>query len=155
MTKTITGLIVLTQEKAFPVCTKSCWWSSILVARRQSVVAQSTEEAEYVASCEACMDGREIANILMEVLPKGIDVCFNLGVDSQSALALATSPTYSRKTRHIELRYHFVRDQVVKGQVVLWKMSGDDNPADMLTKPLICETEDGYRDDPCYGSKST
>ncbi|OWZ01608.1 hypothetical protein PHMEG_00026970 [Phytophthora megakarya] len=44
---------------------------------------------------------------------------FNLGVDSQSALAPAARPTYSRLTRHIELRYHYVRDQVIKENVQL------------------------------------
>ncbi|KAE9336562.1 hypothetical protein PR003_g12450 [Phytophthora rubi] len=105
-------------------------------ARRQSVVAQSTAEAEYVAACEACMEGRGLANVLKEMLPANIPVHFKLGIDSQSAIALATNPTYSRRTRHIELRYHFVRDQVTKGQVLLGKVSGLDNPADALTKPL-------------------
>ncbi|OWZ14391.1 LOW QUALITY PROTEIN: hypothetical protein PHMEG_00012137 [Phytophthora megakarya] len=79
-------------------------------AYRQSVVARSTAEAKYVAFCKTCMDGRGLAYVLMEVLPNGIHVRCNRGVHSQSALALAASPAYSRKTRHIELRYHFVRD---------------------------------------------
>ncbi|OWY90492.1 Copia type Polyprotein [Phytophthora megakarya] len=129
-------------------------------ARRQSVVAQSTaeaeyvasceacmegrglvnvQEAEYVASCEACMEGRGLVNVLTEVLPKEIPVQFNLGIDSQSALALAASPTYSRRTRHIDLRFHFVRDQVMKRQVKLWKVLGNNNPADIFTKPLALE----------------
>lgn len=105
-------------------------------ARRQSVVAQSTAEAEYVASCEACMEGRGLANVLMEVLPVDREVVFTLGVDNQAALALAQSPTYSRKTRHIELRYHYVREMAAQGHVTLWKIAGEDNPADAFTKPL-------------------
>ncbi|OWZ05055.1 hypothetical protein PHMEG_00022927 [Phytophthora megakarya] len=103
------------------------FWS----ARRQSFVAQSTAEAEYVAACEACMEGRELVN--------KIYVQFNLGIDSQSASVLAANPTYSRRTRQIELRFHFVRDQVMKSQMKLWKVLGTNNPADILTKPLALE----------------
>ncbi|GMF48910.1 unnamed protein product [Phytophthora fragariaefolia] len=104
-------------------------------ARRQSVVAQSTAEAEYVASCEACMEGKSLINILTEVLP-ALGTNFTLGVDNQAALALASSPTYSRKTRHIELRFHYVREQVKEKAVKIWKVNGEVNPADLLTKPL-------------------
>ncbi|KAG3205774.1 hypothetical protein PC128_g1256 [Phytophthora cactorum] len=104
-------------------------------ARRQSVVAQSNAEAEYVASCEACMVGKSLIDILTEAVPhKRVE--FTLGVDNQAAIALASNPTYSRKTRHIELRFHYVREQVKKHAVKIWKIAGDLNPADLLTKPL-------------------
>jgi hypothetical protein len=63
-------------------------------------------------------------------------ISFKLGVDNQAAIALATRPTYSRKTRHIELRLHYVREMARQEGVKLWKVSGDENPADLLTKPL-------------------
>jgi hypothetical protein len=74
-------------------------------ARRQSVVAQSTTEAEYVAFCEACMEGKSLLNVLTEAISEQL-VEFTLGVDNQAAIALASNTTYSRKTRHIELRFH-------------------------------------------------
>ncbi|KAE9042308.1 hypothetical protein PR002_g3993 [Phytophthora rubi] len=104
-------------------------------ARRQSVVAQSTAEAEYVASCEACMEGKSLINILTELLP-AVGTNFTLGVDNQAALALASNPTYSRKTRHIDLQFHYVREQVKEKAVKMWKVNGEVNPADSLTKPL-------------------
>ncbi|GMF26136.1 unnamed protein product [Phytophthora fragariaefolia] len=104
-------------------------------ARRQSIVALSTAEAEYAAACEACQEGQAIKNILME-LSATREISFKLGVDSQAAIALATHPTYSRKTRHIELRLHYVRGMANQGNVMLLKVSGDENPADRLTKAI-------------------
>jgi Reverse transcriptase (RNA-dependent DNA polymerase) len=105
------------------------------MSRRQSIVALSTAEAEYVAVCEATMEAMGLRNIMKEMFrSKSLDV--NIGLDSQSAYVMATNPTYSRRTRHIELRWHFVREQVKHGFVKLQKIKGEDNPADVFTKPL-------------------
>ncbi|KAE9332431.1 hypothetical protein PR003_g14526 [Phytophthora rubi] len=61
------------------------------------------------------------------------------GIDNQAAFVMATNPTYSRRTRHIELRWHYVRDQVAKKTVELWKVKTDDNPSDLMTKPLASD----------------
>jgi hypothetical protein len=105
------------------------------MSRRQSVVALSTAEAEYVAACEAAMEAVAASNILQEALPQKT-VELKLGIDNQAAHVLATNPAYSRRTRHIELRWHFVREQVEKGVLDLHKVSGADNPADAFTKSL-------------------
>lgn len=104
-------------------------------ARRQTVVAQSTAEAEYVSSCEACMEGRALMNVIWEVFPE-LRSELSLGVDNAAAISLATNPNYSRKTRHIELRWHYVRDQVSKAVVQIHKVESTDNPADLFTKAL-------------------
>ncbi|KAG2759706.1 hypothetical protein PC116_g26209 [Phytophthora cactorum] len=105
------------------------------MSRRQSIVALSTAEAEYVAACEATMEAAAASNILQEVMPQRT-VDLRLGIDNQAAHVLATNPTYSRRTRHIELRWHFVREQVQKGAIELHKVKGNENPADAFTKPL-------------------
>ncbi|KAE9131822.1 hypothetical protein PF010_g3399 [Phytophthora fragariae] len=92
-------------------------------ARRQTIVAQSTAEAEYVAACEAAMEGRGIANMLNEalvVIQKKSKLM--LGVDNTAAIALAKAPTYNSRTRHIELRWHYVRDQVKRDLLEIHKM---------------------------------
>ncbi|KAG3115460.1 hypothetical protein PI124_g5330 [Phytophthora idaei] len=82
--------------------------------RRQSVIAFSMAEAEYVAACEATTEETAASNILQEVLRQQ-DVKLRFGIDNQAAHVLATNPTYSRRTRHIELRWRFVREQVLRG----------------------------------------
>ncbi|KAE8981056.1 hypothetical protein PF011_g22184 [Phytophthora fragariae] len=109
-------------------------WAS----RRQSIVAQSTAEAEYVAACEACMEAQGLRNVLIEVFPE-MTTKLRQGIDNQAAFVMATNPTYSRRTRHIELRWHYVRDQVAKKTVELWKVKTDDNPSDLMTKPLASD----------------
>ncbi|OWZ00005.1 hypothetical protein PHMEG_00028897 [Phytophthora megakarya] len=88
-------------------------------ATRQSVAAQSTAEAEYVAFCEATMDGKGSFNNLWELFPK-YPTKFHLGIDNKTALAFATNPTYNRKTRHIELRWYFVREEAEKKELSIF-----------------------------------
>lgn len=116
-------------------------------ARRQTIVAQSTAEAEYVAACEAAMEGRGIVNMLDEVLPViNVSTSLELGMDNNTAIALATAPAYNSRTRHIELRWHYVRDQVMKGLMEIHKVAGLENPADMFTKPLPKRSLAKYRE---------
>ncbi|KAG3188614.1 hypothetical protein PC128_g12117 [Phytophthora cactorum] len=105
------------------------------MSRRQSIIALSTTEAEYVAACEASMEAVAECNILQEMLPHHT-IKLRIGIDNQAACGMATNPTYSRRTRHIELRWYFVREQVQKGVVELHKVKGEVNPADTFTKPL-------------------
>ncbi|KAG3190588.1 hypothetical protein PC128_g11234 [Phytophthora cactorum] len=95
----------------------------------------STAEAEYVAACEASMEAVAECNILQEMLPHHT-IKLRIGIDNQAACVMATNPTCSRRTRHIELLWHFVREQVQKGVVELHKVKGEVNPADTFTKPL-------------------
>ena len=122
--KSVTGFVFLVAGGAIS-------W----MAHLQSIVAQSTAEAEYVAACEACMESQALKNILIEIAHDR-DIEVQIGIDNQAAFVMATNPTYSRQTRHIELRWHYVREEVVKRNVSLWKVESRNNPADMFTKPL-------------------
>ncbi|POM74421.1 Hypothetical protein PHPALM_8623 [Phytophthora palmivora] len=105
------------------------------MSRRQSRIALSTAEAEYVALCEATMEAVATSNILQEILPNHA-IKLRIGIDSQAAYVMATNPTYSRRKRHVELRWYFVREHVQKGIIKLHKVRGDENPADAFTKAL-------------------
>ena len=59
--------------------------------------------------------------------------------DSQSAIFLAKNPAFHSRTKHIELRYHFIRSLLDSGQLTLEKIQGVRNPADMLTKTVTVE----------------
>ncbi|RMX62449.1 hypothetical protein DD238_008264 [Peronospora effusa] len=106
--------------------------------RGLTIVAQITVEAEYVAACEACMEGQGLRNVLIQVFLE-METKIRMGIDNQAAFVMATNPTYSRRTRHIELRWHYVRDQVAKKNVDLWKVKTDVNPSDIMTKPLASD----------------
>ena len=54
--------------------------------------------------------------------------------DSQSAIHLAKNQVYHARTKHIDVRYHFVREIIEEGGVLVQKIKTDDNPTDMLTK---------------------
>ena len=54
--------------------------------------------------------------------------------DSMSAIHLAKNQVYHGRTKHIDVRYHFVREIFEEGEILLQKIKTEDNPADMLTK---------------------
>ncbi|CCI10354.1 unnamed protein product [Albugo candida] len=58
--------------------------------------------------------GQGLRNVLLQVF-SNVKPIFRMGVDNQAAYVMVTNPTYSRRERHIELRWHYVRDQVAKG----------------------------------------
>ena len=107
------------------------------VSRLQKIVALSTTEAEYVAVTEAGKEMVWLQGFLEELgqrQKKGI-----LHSDSQSAIFLAKNPAFHSRTKHIQLRYHFIRSLLDGGQLTLEKILGAKNPADMLTKGVTIE----------------
>ena len=59
--------------------------------------------------------------------------------DNKSAIALAENPIYHGRTKHIEIRYHFIREKVTEGKIKLEFVPTKDKAADGLTKPLAGE----------------
>ena len=103
-------------------------WKSTL----QSTVALSTTEAEYMAITEAVKEAIWLQGLLEDlgVGQKHIDVF----CDSQSAIHLAKNQVLHARTKHIDVRYHFVREILEEGEIFLQKIQTSENPADMLTK---------------------
>ena len=103
-------------------------WKSQL----QPLVALSSTEAEYVAMTDAIKEAIWIRGILEEInlLQGEVIVCS----DSQSAIHLCKNPVYHERTKHVDVKYHFVKDQVATGAMKIQKVSTKDNPADMGTK---------------------
>lgn len=105
-------------------------WSS----QRQQTVALSTTEAEYMAACEATKEA-----IWLRQLMKDIQEPFEqpkLLVDNQSAIRLGKNPEFHKRTKHIEVKYHFIREKVRSGEIVIEYVNTEDQMADILTKPL-------------------
>ena len=106
------------------------------MSRRQPIIELSTAEAEYVAACEASMEVMAEYNILQEILPPQFRIKLHIGIENQAPYVMATNPTYSQRTRHLEVRWHYVREQVKQGVIDLHKVKGEEKPADMFTKPF-------------------
>ncbi|KAK0573601.1 hypothetical protein LWI29_010645 [Acer saccharum] len=107
------------------------------VSQLQKIVTISTTEAEYVAVTEASKKLIWLQGLLAEL---GFEQEMNvLHSDSQSAIHLAKNSAFHSRTKHIDLRYHFIRSLIEDGVLKLVKIVGSKNPADMLTKPVTTE----------------
>lgn len=107
------------------------------ISRLQKCVALSTTEAEYVAATEACKEALWLMRLVEEL---GIEAKIPvLHCDSQSAIMLARNPVFHAKTKHIEVKYHFIRSVLEDKAIELVKVHTDDNSADLLTKSLPAE----------------
>lgn len=104
-------------------------------SKKQRVVALSTCEAEYVAISYAVQECSFLSQLYAETtgLQRNTVV---LHVDNQGAIALAKNPVYHQRSKHMDIKYHFIRSQVDNENVKLVYVPSDENVADMFTKPL-------------------
>jgi len=106
-------------------------WSS----KRQEIISLSTTESEYVAATHGVKEALWLRSLLLEVFGPFKDVTVLL-CDNQSAIALACDHQYHTRTKHINVRYHFIHWVVDQGVVRLVYCPTEDMVADMLTKAL-------------------
>ena len=108
-------------------------WQSKL----QKCVALSTTEVEYIAATEAAKEMLWMKRFLQELgLMQDEYVVF---CDSQSAMDLSKNTLYHSRTKHIDVRYHWLRDVIGKELMKLKKIHTDFNPSDMMTKVVTRE----------------
>jgi hypothetical protein len=109
-------------------------WNS----KQQELVVLSTTEAEYVAATHAAKEGLWIRSLISELFGKLIDITSptTLFSDNKSAIALAHEHQYHARTKHIDIRYHFIRWVIENGSMCLIYCPTDEMIADTLTKPL-------------------
>ena len=60
-------------------------------------------------------------------------------VDNQGAICLAKDPVHHQRTKHIDIRFHYIRSEIQNGAVKLKYVPSDDNIADVFTKPVSIE----------------
>jgi hypothetical protein len=104
-------------------------WTS----KKQNSVALSTVKAEYIAAGACCTQILYMKQTLLDygvVLEKVPLLC-----DNESAVKIANNPVQHSRTKHIDIRHHFLRDHVAKGDIILG-VSSEDQLADIFTKPL-------------------
>jgi len=104
------------------------------LSKLQDVVALSTTEAEYMAATEACKKAIWIQRLMEELGQKKQKIV--VYCDSQSALHIARNPAFHSRTKHIGLRYHFVREVVKEASVYMQKIHTNENLANVMTKPV-------------------
>ena len=114
-------------------------WQSKL----QKCVALSTTEAEYIAITEGCKEALWMRRFLDELgLRQDKYVVFS---DSQSAIHLSKNSSFHSRSKHIDVRYHWIRDLLETKQLHLAKVHTSENGSDMLTKTLPKEKLEACR----------
>ncbi|GKF60361.1 hypothetical protein Tco_0177147, partial [Tanacetum coccineum] len=101
--------------------------------KKQTALAISTTEAEYVSTRKACQQALWMKQAL-------IDYDVPIMCDNKDAIDLSKNPVQYSRTKHIEIRHHFLRDNVQKGHISIEKVPSVDNIAGILTKPLKRES---------------
>ena len=111
------------------------WGSPVSwISRRQATVALSTTEAEYIAVGVGTQEVLWFRMWLKEVM--GLNVTVPIYCDNISAISLTGNETDHQRTKHIDIRHHFVRDHVTKQDIEMRWITTKDQEADILTKML-------------------
>ncbi|GAV72607.1 hypothetical protein CFOL_v3_16095 [Cephalotus follicularis] len=103
-------------------------------SKKQNSVALSTTEAEYVAVGSCCAKVLWLKQQLCDFGISISNVCIKC--DNTSAINLSRNPVQHSKSKHIEIRHHFLRDHVEKGDIFLEYIDTLNQVADIFTKPL-------------------
>ncbi|BAT90088.1 hypothetical protein VIGAN_06126200 [Vigna angularis var. angularis] len=104
-------------------------------SKKQPVVALSSCEAEYIAGSYAACQGVWLEEILKELMIP-VTTPLLLKIDNVSAINLSKNPVSHGRSKHIEVRYHFLRDMVNKGRIALTYCNTEAQLADIFTKAV-------------------
>ena len=114
-------------------------------SRKQSSIALSTAEAEYIAACSASCEATWLRKLLTGLLDIEMKATLIL-CDNQRCIKMTENPVFHDKSKHIEIRYHYIRDMVQRGALKLQYISTDEQVVDVLTKPLSRIKFEYFRD---------
>ena len=109
-------------------------WAS----KKQPIVTLSSAEAEYVAATSAACQAVWLRRVLdgLKQKQQGSTAIY---CDNTSAIALSKNSVFHQKSKHIDTRYHFIRELVSNGEVHLKPCKSSDQLADIFTKPLAID----------------
>jgi hypothetical protein len=114
-------------------------------SRKKSSIALSTMEAEYIAacsvSCEAIWLWKLLTSLFDLEMRETVILC-----DNQSCIKMTENHVFHDRSKHIEIRYYFIRDMVQWGALKLQYISTDEQVADVMTKPLSRVKFEHFRD---------
>ena len=106
-------------------------WTS----KKQPTVALSTSESEYIALCFATQEAVWLRQ-LMKDLQMDCNTATTIHEDNQGTIAMSRNPVLHKRTKHIDIKYHFVREKTQDGTIELKYCPTNEMVADILTKPL-------------------
>jgi len=123
-----------TEKYIFMLNDESVSWSS----KHQSTVALSTTEAEYYALSQIIKKVSWLRKLLagLKIYSFNPPTSILIHVNSNSAIKTGQNPIESDRTKHFDIRYHFVWDEVTSERIHLSYVRTSKNLADSLTKPL-------------------
>lgn len=115
------------------------------VSHKQRCVALSTCEAEFMVATAAACQAIWLRNVLTELTGNQIGPVV-IYIDNKSAIDLAKNSVFHGRSKHIDVRYHFIRECIERGEVVIKHVSSDNQKADILTKALVAVKFERMRD---------
>ncbi|GJX49157.1 hypothetical protein Tco_0276002 [Tanacetum coccineum] len=113
----------------FMGCSLTSWFS-----KKQTALAISTTEAEYVSAGKTCQQALWMKQALIDYGVRLDDI--PIMCDNKGAINLSKNLIQHSRTKHIEIRHHFLSDNIQKGNISIEKVSSEDNIADILTNLL-------------------
>ena len=120
-----------TSGYAFMINGGAVSWS----AKRQEIVTLSTTESEYVGATHAAKEALWLRSLISQIFKSTLPTT-TIFSDNQSAIALAKDHQYHARTKHIDIRYHFIRWIIEEGKIRLIYCPTEDMIADVFTKAL-------------------
>ena len=105
-------------------------------SKKQQTVALSTCEAEYTALAETVQEGKFLKQLCVDLGILQVSNSILINADNQSAIKLAKNPAFHKRSKHIDVKFHFIRSEVQLGAVSLSYIASEDNLADIFTKPV-------------------
>ena len=117
------------------------WFSST-----QKIVTPSTTEAEYVALGDEVKEALFVNGVLSFIIPSISENCIKVFVGNDGAISLANNPLSSARTKHIDMRFHFIRELTGSKTISVEYVPTKEQRADILTKALTCTIFKEHRD---------
>lgn len=104
-------------------------------SKKHAIVALSNTEAEYVAAAISAQECVWLKGLIRSMLGE-FNYAVQLKCDNESAIKLVSDPIFHGRTKHIEIRYHYIRKTMLNHDIELVSVSTNDQVADIFTKAL-------------------
>nr|KYP33371.1 Retrovirus-related Pol polyprotein from transposon TNT 1-94 [Cajanus cajan] len=125
-----------TSGYVFLLCSAAVSWSS----KKQPIVSLSTIEAEFISAASCACQAIWLKRVLEKLCGMQNQATTVIYCDSRSAIELSKNPVMHGRSKHIDVRFHFLRNLTKTGTVKMMHCGTQEQIADILTKPLKLDT---------------